>query len=78
MSKISKVPTVTRMAGALFTIILAVTVSGRNCQKISKVPTVTGMVGVLITILVTVTIFDVANPESANAHKDGGCPDHDP
>ena len=50
----------------------------RRCQKISKVPTGTGMVGVLIPILVTVTIFDVANVESANAHKPGGCPTHDP
>ena len=36
-------------------------------------PTVTEMVGVLITILLTVNIFDVANLESANTHKDGGC-----
>ena len=34
--------------------------------------------GVLVTIFVTVTMFDVANLESANAHKHGGCPNHDP
>ena len=36
------------------------------------------MVRVLITVLVTVTIFDVANAESANAHTECGCPNHDP
>ena len=33
--------------------------------------------GVLMIILVNVTIFDVAKLESANAQKDGGCPNHD-
>ena len=41
-------------------------------------PTVAGIADVLIAILVIVAIFDVANLKSANAHKDGGRPDHNP
>ena len=73
MSKISKVPTVTRIAGVMVTILVAVTVFPvADVKKISKVPTVTGMARVLLTILVSVSIFDVAKLECANAHKDGG------
>ena len=79
MSKISKLPTVTRIVGILVTMLVTVTVypvaDVKRCQRCQ---TFTGMAGVLITILVTVTILDVARLESANAHKDGGRPDHDP
>ena len=73
MSKISKVPTVTRIAGVMLTILVAVTVfSCRRCQKISTMTTVTGMAPVLITILVSVSIVDGANLDSANARNNDG------
>ena len=58
MSKILKVPTVTRIVGVLVSVLVSVTfLPVADVKRSEKVPTVTGMVGVLITILVTVTIF---------------------
>ena len=73
MSTISKVATVTRIAGVMVTIVVAVNVFPvADVKRSQKVPTVTRMARVPITILVSVSISDLANLESANAHKDGG------